>query len=321
MRCKICNNINDNKVYKVKEMMLGLREEFVYFQCSICECLQIEEVPGNIEKYYPSNYYSFLSPSSQELKNIFIKILKKLRAKYIMLNRGIFGKLIYNYFPDTALKMLSLIKPNINNSILDIGCGNGTLLHTLKEIGFKNLLGADPYIKEDIQYKNGLKIIKKSVQEINTKWDIIMLHHSFEHLPNPIEIIQTISELLNDKGTCLIRVPTPSSYAWEHYRENWVQLDAPRHFFLHSVKSIELLAEKAGLKIEKIIYDSTDFQFWGSEQYTQDIPLTSSNSYLMSPSNSIFSMKEIRQFKRQASKLNQNNRGDTCAFFLKKKTN
>jgi len=37
-------------------------------------------------------------------------------------------------------------------------------------------------------------------------------------------------------GWCVIRIPTVSSFAWEHYREQWVQLDAPRHFFLHKVR-------------------------------------------------------------------------------------
>ena len=41
-------------------MMFGLREEFGYFQCSSCNCLQIDEFPKDISKYYSTeNYYSF----------------------------------------------------------------------------------------------------------------------------------------------------------------------------------------------------------------------------------------------------------------------
>jgi hypothetical protein len=57
--CRICGNEDDNQAYQVKEKMFGFRDEFTYFECSICGCLQISEIPENISKYYPLNYYSF----------------------------------------------------------------------------------------------------------------------------------------------------------------------------------------------------------------------------------------------------------------------
>src|SRR5919198_5479412 len=61
MNCQICGNHANNIDYKVKEMMLGLREEFTYFLCGKCRCLQIRDLPENMKKYYISErYYSFL---------------------------------------------------------------------------------------------------------------------------------------------------------------------------------------------------------------------------------------------------------------------
>lgn len=319
MKCKICNNSNENNMYEVKEMMFGFRDKFTYFQCSICGCLQIAEVPIDMSKYYPPNYYSFLLPSPQGSKKLIKRLIKNLRNQYAVLNKGVLGKYINTFFPNEILQTLSGIHLTENSAILDVGCGTGSLLYDLKEIGFKHLLGVDPYIKEDIEYENGLKIFKKSIHELDGKWDLIMFHHSFEHIPNPTDTLHSVSRLLTKNGVCLIRVPTVSSYAWEHYRESWVQLDAPRHFFLHSIKSITLLAEKADLNLEKIVYDSTDFQFWGSEQYIRDVPLTDPHSYnVVDPSNSIFSNKEIAAFKQKAKELNLKNQGDSCAFFLRK---
>ena len=68
MKCRICGNLNDNQEYEVKEMMLGLREKFTYFQCSKCECLQIANIPSNMSKDYPKDYYSF-SPDMQNSKS------------------------------------------------------------------------------------------------------------------------------------------------------------------------------------------------------------------------------------------------------------
>jgi len=59
MICKICNNSENNKEFRVKEMMFGVGDQFTYFECSKCGCLQIAEILKNMGKYYPANYYSF----------------------------------------------------------------------------------------------------------------------------------------------------------------------------------------------------------------------------------------------------------------------
>ena len=318
MKCRICDNESGNKSYTVREMMFGTRDEFLYFQCASCKCLQIASPPHDVSKYYPAGYYSFSSESFQN-KNIFKNWLRIKRDYYAIFRKGLIGKLVNFFMPDKMLLMLSHCNLNSNKSILDVGCGNGYLLYKLRECGFKNLQGTDPYIENDIIYQNGLKIQKKSIYEITGTWDLIMLHHSFEHMDKPEEVLTTISSLLNTNGICLLRIPTVSSYSWGHFRTNWVQLDAPRHFFLHSVESINLLAKKANLSLENIVYDSRDFQFWGSIQYEKDIPLNDSRSYSVNPKQSIFTKAEIMSFKKKANELNLANNGDSAAFFLVKK--
>ena len=312
IKCRICDNEDDNTVYEAKEMMLGLRDKFTYFQCSECECLQISEIPENMSRYYPENYYSFHLPTPKSSNKSIKNLITKIRNKSALYNNGVLGKLISKFYPNKMLQLLSRAKLTVNSTILDVGCGNGSLLFILREMGLENLLGVDPYNKEDIEYDNGLKITRKTIHELDNKWDFIMFHHSFEHLADPFETLQSVSRLLNTGGTCLIGVPTVSSYAWEHYRENWVGLDAPRHFFLHSAKSITILAEKLNMVVDNIVYDSTDFQFWGSEQYIRDIPLADARTH------SIFSKRDLLVYKQKAKELNLKNQGDTCAFFLRK---
>jgi len=315
MKCRICNNEIENKEFKVKEMMFGFEDVFDYFQCANCGCLQIKEIPENISKYYPNNYYSFNVFPNKNKYNI-KKVIKFLRDYYAVFDKGLIGKLVYKKIPNEALRSLSKIKLSKNSKILDVGCGSGYLLFSLQTIGFKNLLGIDPYIKEDINYKNGLKILKKTINNINNKFDLIMFHHSFEHISNPLETLYFSNKLLSDNGVCLIRIPVVDSWAWENYGVNWVQIDAPRHFFLHSPKSMEILSKKAGFKIKEIVYDSTEFQFWGSEQNKNNISRSSNNSYNLNPSKSIFSKKDIKIFKKKSKKLNLEKRGDQAVFYL-----
>jgi SAM-dependent methyltransferase len=315
MECRICGNSRDNKSYEVLEMMFGYRDRFNYFQCSNCDCLQIADIPSDMSKYYPSDYHSFapIKETSNPLITIIKNFIINLRNNYAIYNRGIIGKLIYRKFPNQDLHNFIDLHLTKKSGILDVGCGSGRLLYNFAITGFNNLLGIDPYIEKDIVYSNTLKILKKNIYKIDGKWDLIMFHHSFEHISDPIETIEKVSTLLVEGGICLLRIPTVSSFAWEHYRENWVQLDAPRHFFLHSVKSIKIIAERTNLELERIVYDSSSFQFRGSEQYIKGIPLIAPRS------KSIFSEDDLRRFAADARKLNLENRGDQAAFYLRKK--
>jgi SAM-dependent methyltransferase len=239
-----------------------------------------------------------------------------MRDEFVVLGKGFIGRMLFSLFPAEDLRLLSACQLTKKSSILDVGCGAGLLLHRLKNAGFENVMGADPYIKNDIKYKNGLVIHKKELSKIEECWDLIMFHHSLEHISDQQSTLNAVSVKLNKGGTCLIRIPTVSSYAWQHYRVNWVQLDAPRHLYLHSEESISIAAEKAGLKINNSYRDSTDFQFWGSEQYIKDIPLESQNSYSKSPEGSIFSKEDIASFKKRGWELNDSNMGDQAVFYL-----
>jgi len=314
MKCRICGNQAGNDRYTAREMMLGLRDTFQYFQCGECGCLQISEIPDDIHKYYPEEYHSFESISKANfLKNY----LRKKRNRYAVFEDSLIGEYLYKRNPEPAIRSLGSLNITREAKILDVGCGSGKLLHSLKELGFENLLGIDPFNDDDIHESN-LNILKKTIHDVRGEWDLIMMHHSFEHMPDPLEVLNSISELLHASGQCLVRIPVVESYAWENFKENWVQLDAPRHYYLHSPDSLKLLAEKAGLTIEQAIYDSTAFQFWGSIQYENDIPLNDQRSYINNPDDSLFSKNDIENFNQQAEILNSAGKGDQAVFILEK---
>lgn len=313
--CRVCGNKSENTFYTAREMMYGLRESFDYFQCSQCECLQIVDMIEDMSKYYPSDYYSF-SRYNGKFKGI-NGWLKKKRYELTIFNKSFLSSFFLMVAGKKGYDILSTLSISKSDRILDVGCGNGEhFLYPLAEIGFTNLMGCDPFIIEEIDYDNGVSIKKESILEVNDTFDIITYHHAFEHLPNPSENLDKVNELLSDKGVCIIRIPTVSSYAWQHYQTDWVQLDAPRHFFLHSVKSMEILAEQNGLELFKVEYDSSHFQFTGSELYLKDIPLKD------------MKLKEVKKnikqnksrYSKKAKLLNQESRGDQAAFYLRKKT-
>jgi hypothetical protein len=130
--------------------------------------------------------------------------------------------------------------------------------------------------------------------------------------------MKQISRLLKRDGCALIRIPVASNYVWREFGTNWVQIDAPRHMFLHTRKSIDLLAEKSGLKCKDVVFDSTDFQFWGSKQYELDIPLMSNDSYYFNKNSTNFTKSQIKEYKRLTKTLNETGESDAACFYLYK---
>ncbi|WP_176736414.1 class I SAM-dependent methyltransferase [Oligoflexus tunisiensis] len=308
-QCSVCSSRSYSTIVAA-EKMFGMGGHFQYRECRDCGHVELTEVPQDITRYYPANYYSFRQPSAIKT------FLKTKRSAYSHGQRTLIGALMERKIgPDPTAEWFRHAGVRKTDRILDVGCGSGIFLRDLREAGYTSIMGIDPYIERDYQY-GPIHIKKMSAYDLKQKFDFIMLNHSFEHMLEPVKMMQQLARLVDKGGTLLIRVPVIGE-AWKTYRENWVGLDAPRHFFIPSVSSFSIMAEQAGLRIHDVVFDSTDFQFWASEQYKRNIPLESSQSYDRNPGGSIFNADQIQDYKKRADQLNREQKGDQASFYLK----
>jgi len=300
-------------------MMYGTRDVFEYFECLNCGCLQIASIPENLGDYYKA-YYSLNDGDDYTSAESFPKsYIRHARARYCLTGKGLMGRLITRIKKEPEyLGWLRRTGVGFGATIADLGCGYGKLLLMMRRDGFcGKLLGFDPYLgREYKEYRNGVYIARAELSARSDQFDLLMMNHSFEHMPDPVAVMRQAFECIRPGCYVLIRIPIVSSFAWRQYGINWVQLDAPRHLYLHSAKSLILLAEQVGFVVKDIIYDSTEFQFWGSEQYLQDIPRFGERSWDVSPKQSIFTQPQIREFARRAIDLNASGEGDQACFYL-----
>lgn len=315
--CRICQTDAPHARFELRELMFGLPEHFTYFECGCCGCLQIETVPSDLGRYYSEDYYSLSIPADQYFRNPLRNVARRMRCRAGLGQGNAIGRLLLQRYPNAALSSLAPLQPTAQSRILDVGCGTGYLLCQLFDAGITDVIGIDPFLEKPIAYTNGPRILNVALEAVEGQWDIVMFHHSFEHVTDPLETLEACAARLAPGGTCVIRIPTVSSYAWRHYKTNWYALDPPRHITLFSRAGLALLAERTGLFVERVVDDSFAAQFWASEQCANNVGFMSSQSYLIAPHKSPFTAADIRTFDARARDLNARGEGDQAVFYLK----
>lgn len=235
-KCRLCKAEGMFDSYLVREMMQDTKEEFEYFVCGECECLQIAEIPSDLGKYYGKDYYSFVQEEYPDMKY------------------------------ETPIKR--------EDKILDVGCGSGVWLFRKALAGWGNLYGCDPFLERDMHYGDRVRIKKCSIHEIegDASYDEIRMGDVFEHMSDPLEALQSASRLLKPGAVLVMDIPVFPNIAFDMFGAHWFQIDAPRHLFLHSKKSLAYLEEQSGLKIINMEYNSDYSQIFRSFFYSMGVP-------------------------------------------------
>lgn len=301
--CRICGQIGDHPILPAREQMFASHKVFDYFCCLGCGCLQITHIPPDLAQHYPLDYYSYHSDQSSGWR----ALLRKTRNRGL-LQHSLRGRLLNHIKPYDPLKALAKTPITRHSRILDLGCGQGQLVSALIELGFQHTRGIDPFLPTN-QIEHPPYISRCNLNDLEPGWDLIMMHHSLEHLPDPRAVFHQVYQKLNPKGYFLLRVPTVDSWAYKHYGKHWVQWDAPRHLYLFSRKNLKTLAQEFQFKLVFMQDDSNEFQFLGSKAYGQNLPLTQLKS----------SRVQKVAYSLRAAFLNRQELGDQLICLLQKK--
>jgi SAM-dependent methyltransferase len=189
-------------------------------------------------------------------------------------------------------------------------------LRLLASAGFDSLLGVDPFIREEVHVGRTLRIEAKSIFEVQEdQFDLILFNHSLEHMPNHVGTLAHVRRLLASDGVCRISLPIAGSDPWRKYREHWVELDAPRHYFLHTPKSLSIAARNSGLSIFAVRHDGIPFGYWGSELYRRDISLRDGD--LTRRPEAYFSTSDLHGFALESRRANLEGTAGRASFLLR----
>lgn len=152
---------------------------------------------------------------------------------------------------EVASFMGSILKPG--SRVLDVGCGFGTLLNILKtkygavvqgiELATVDVEAAKTFYSLEL-FNGSLKdfFLKYSDQ----KFDLIALHHTFEHMSEPRAELATMREMLAPGGVLYIGVPNVMNL--KKRPEIFFQMG---HAYSYSPHTLEKILSLEGFKIIK----------------------------------------------------------------------
>lgn len=113
--------------------------------------------------------------------------------------------------------------------LLDIGCGNGRLLHLAREAGWSvSGLELSPFLAESVIRKLGIDVTVANISEPDLAerlgpepFDVIVLRHVLEHLPDPLAVMALFRRLLSDRGHVVLEFPNIEGFHMKSKR--WLQ--------------------------------------------------------------------------------------------------
>lgn len=195
--CPVCDSFEGKKVFKRDFSGMSSIVPFLKYEIVQCEKCGMMYADNLIQSMPLAEYYNVLSKYETH-DNLVSKELKEMYAHIVK-------------FVSTCIEK--------NDDILDIGCGNGNLLHMLRESGYTRLTGVEPSETniKNIKVRWGIEAYTGEIGDelpgiAGRKYKLIIMQGVLEHLLECKEKIRWILEYLDDDGYLYIGIPDVSDF-------------------------------------------------------------------------------------------------------------
>ncbi|MCL6461058.1 MAG: class I SAM-dependent methyltransferase [Flavobacterium micromati] len=241
-KCPICNSTSIGSFIKTTAQMHSNEEMFNFDQCADCKLV-------------------FLNPrvDLEELKNYYTSHYLPYRGSEAW---GKFEKLVGGSQRKLDSKRVKLVKETqiitAESLILDVGCGKPSFLKACQQKLNCRTMGIDFSDEGWKDQPTGFEGLDLQVAEIkdlpgNLQPDVITMWHYLEHDYTPLENLSYLRTISKPATKIIIEIPNFDSTSRKKYGENWAGWHTPRHISLFSPNNIELLLNKSGWKVSKVL--------------------------------------------------------------------
>ena len=240
MKCRLCNEEHCELFYSQ-----GNKNQFKYYRCPHCGLVNLDlstlSISESQKKY-----------EKVDLVSIDYEKIKGPRQSYSFISKHV----------------------KTRGTLLDIGCGNGSLLYFARKDGWQiHGLDLSPVLAELVQKNLDIKVeVANFLEYENTivQYDAVCLRHVLEHLPDSDLALSKISALLKKGGYLYMEFPNINGFPhrlqrfrnkFPFLRKHYSADYEPAHCNEFSRKPFEYLLNKNGnfRLIEWTTYSSNSF--------------------------------------------------------------
>jgi 2-polyprenyl-3-methyl-5-hydroxy-6-metoxy-1,4-benzoquinol methylase len=271
--CYLCHVEGAVLYANLQDRIFGVPGEWNLRKCSNLSCgliwLDPKPINEDISKLYIS-YYTHAEAKTRHIRptrltlwrrsleeNVMLRTLgygsQKEEGKYLLLVRLLSHLGIVR---DYAGAEINWLKASWCGRLLDNGCGSGEILAKLRALGWDTVgIDPDPKAVEVARTTFGLNVYQGTLENTplsEPDFDVIMMRHVVEHLPDPRETFKTCRQLLKPGGRLVVVTPNVESLTHRWLGKNWRGLESPRHLHLFSTKTLSDCATSAGFVVEEV---------------------------------------------------------------------
>ncbi|MBN1699409.1 MAG: class I SAM-dependent methyltransferase [Spirochaetales bacterium] len=204
-------------------------------QCRTCSLAKtIVPEAGRHDDYYEKDYFSGVSG-----KDFFSDFMQDNDKKRF-----------YN-----ILQKLDFYKKD-NARLLDIGCAMGDFLVLAREKGWRvHGIEKSSYAAQQARSRLNADVHCGDLSEDffpSDYFDVVTLHHTLEHIEDPVRDLSVIYNWLNKEGVIFVEVPNFGSLESRIYRDQWEDLRPEQHVSHFSPRSLKKLLEKTGFHVLRV---------------------------------------------------------------------
>lgn len=250
--CDLCGE-NRTNLFLEAESEVN-KEKFRIVRCDNCGLIYLNPRPVKeiIGRYYPvESYYSYQDFTDKKLN--YREWLKQVSLEGYYNSKNVFKKFLSWLL---VRNFLIVVPKGIKGRLLDIGCGSGEFLNQMKNFGWEVYGVEINQESADMGNKRGLNIFCGELGGADfpqNYFDIMILSQTLEHVYSPGAYLEKIYQLLKEEGLLIIGVPNIGCMESRIFRENWHDLDVPRHLYFFSVPTLGCYLEKYGFEVEQVL--------------------------------------------------------------------
>jgi SAM-dependent methyltransferase len=113
----------------------------------------------------------------------------------------------------------------------------------------------------------GLEVIQGSFPGVplpSDQFDLVVLAHVLEHLPEPREALREVARVLKPGGVFYCMIPNYESLATRALGADWPGFDLPRHLYCYSPATVSKLMSECGLRVERVDHSAVPNDWVGA---------------------------------------------------------